>query len=78
MWFSYLGYLKNEAFFKRWLQKYTQETEKQKVEEDFHCFECEDTFKRKGQLMKHAREKHNLLLYGENIFSRAAWNNPAY
>ena len=74
----YLGYLKNEASFKQWL-KYCQETvEKQQVGQDFQCFECEDSFKRKSQLMKHAREKHDLRLFGLNILSKAAWKNPAY
>ena len=74
----YLEYLKNESFFKRWLQRKSQETEKHQVGQDFHCFECEDTFLREGQLMRHAREKHGLLLHGANLLSKAAWKNPAY
>ena len=51
---------------------------KNRVEEELHCFECEDTFRRKSQLMRHAREKHDLNLHGLNILSEAAWKNPAH
>ena len=53
-------------------------TSEQQAEEELHCFECEDTFRRKSQLMRHAREKHDLNLHGLNILSEPAWKNPAH